>query len=279
MVVLWNISIRKGVSVVVPNVELFGMYTIALGFGVCRVTSDLKIVKVRYKSAMNDVESISCIPWQVEVFTLSTRAWRSSYSNPPRDSIHFHSLYVASDGFVYWLAYDRIATDDGYCNLIISFDMTTEEFKEVNLPDSLAQQPLHNLSLSKLRESVVVLERGVHGNTSVFGVWMMEDGVSNSFSMLFNVSVNTRSASMKGFRKSGEPIIEISEQEYDRAQLALYDPYLIMPKFHGARLVVYEPCSKRLDNLGVVGIETLFLVYPYVETLLLLDQPDLTDNI
>ncbi|KAK1412954.1 hypothetical protein QVD17_34590 [Tagetes erecta] len=258
-VVLWNVSIRKGVSFVVPNVG-DDIYKTALGFGVCRVTRDVKIVKIRCILSWEDVVSISSIPWQVEVFTLSTRAWRSPYSNLPRKSIHFRSKQVAIDGLVYWLAYDMITMDVWYSrfrNLIISFDMTTEEFKEVNLPNSLARLPLYKLSFFKLRGSVGVLEHGERGNDLVFGVWMMEDGVSNSFSMLFNVNVPM--AFMKGFRKSGEPIIQLSKQEHGRA-----------------RLVVYEHDSKRMDSLGFDGIEGSIYVYPYVETLLLLDQPDLT---
>ncbi|KAK1412955.1 hypothetical protein QVD17_34591 [Tagetes erecta] len=280
IVVLWNISIQKGVSVAVPNAG-HKIYETVLGFGVCRVTSDLKIVKIRYKSRLDNVESISCIPWQVEVFTLSTRAWRSPYSNLPRKSIQFRSKQVAIDGLVYWLAYDMIAMDVRYncryCNLIISFDMTTEEFKEVNLPNSLAQQPFYYLSLSKIRESLVVLGRGVCGNNRVFGVWMMEDGVSSSFRMLFNVDVNAPYASIMGFRKSGEAIIEISKHEHDHAQHVVYDP-CTDPKCDYARLVVYEPYSKRMDNLGFEGVKASFFVYPYVETLLLLDQPDLTSS-
>ncbi|KAI3725469.1 hypothetical protein L1987_65257 [Smallanthus sonchifolius] len=119
--------------------------------------------------------------------------------------------------------------------LIISFDITSEEFREVNLPDSLSHnQSYHNLSMSKLRESLVVLEEVVEANNPVFGVWMMEDGVPSSFTKLFNV--NTRYVPVKGFRKSGKPII--------------------------------------VEDLGINEIEPSSKVYHYMETLLLLDQPD-----
>ncbi|KAI3725466.1 hypothetical protein L1987_65254 [Smallanthus sonchifolius] len=255
MAVLWNMSIRKGVVVVVPNVG-DEMCTTDLGFGVCRRTNDAKIVKIKYINKWSNVGNISCIPWQVEVFTLSTRAWRSPYTtNLPRKTIRFGWDRLGVDGFFYWLAIDRIAVDGGFrsCNLIISFDITSEEFRQINLPDSVAQ---HHLSMSKLRESLVVLERiGVPSNPA-FVVWMMEDW---AFTKLFTVNVNTPNASVKGFRKSGAPIVELLEPEYDHTLLIVYEPYL-----------------KCIDNLETDGIERSFSVYPYVETLFLLDQPDLT---
>ncbi|KAI3725462.1 hypothetical protein L1987_65250 [Smallanthus sonchifolius] len=257
MAVIWNLSIRKAVPVVVPNVA-FGDYETVIGFGVCGATSDPKIVKVTYIKRRSRLEGI---PWQVEVFTLTKGVWRSSYgSNLSCKSIQFDSLQVALNGFLYWIADDMISMDRSY-NLIISFDITSEEFRKVNLPDSLANhQSRYNLSVSKLRESLVVLERGAEGNNIVFSVWRMEDGVSKSFTKLFTFNVSAVDASVRGFRNSGEPLIEISEAD----DLGSY------------KLVVYEPDLERIDTLGIDRIKRSYYVYPYMETLLLLHQPDLT---
>ncbi|KAF5803833.1 putative F-box domain-containing protein [Helianthus annuus] len=259
MVVLWNISIRKAVAVVEPDVE-DGIRTTIIGFGVCRETTDPKIVKIKHVYAWNHMESIPCVPWQVEVFTLSTGAWRSPNNNPPRKSIEFIGSQVVVDGFLYWLATDTVTIDGGFrsYNLIILFDMTSEEFIEINLPDSLAHHSVWNLSISKLRESLVVVKQRVEADNLVFGVWMMEGSVPNSFTMLFNLNVNAPDASVRGFRKTGEPIIELVED------LGIY------------KLVVYEPHSKHINILGFDGTKISFNVYSYMETLLLVDQPDLT---
>ncbi|XP_076928529.1 F-box protein At4g22390-like [Bidens hawaiensis] len=69
VVVIWNVSIRKAVAVFVPNVaQELCRSTTTLGFGVCRVTNDPKIVKIK--------QFANCNPIEVEVFTLSTGAWR-----------------------------------------------------------------------------------------------------------------------------------------------------------------------------------------------------------
>ncbi|KAM0009911.1 putative F-box domain-containing protein [Helianthus debilis subsp. tardiflorus] len=138
--ILWNPLLRKVVVVVVPN----GIDETKIGFGVCRETMDPKILKITQIERWRDVESLRCIRWQVEVFTLST-GWRRPYSTSlPRTSINFFSLHVAVNGRLYWLAADRIATDGGFriYKLIISFNLTSEEFGEINLPATLAIQSL-----------------------------------------------------------------------------------------------------------------------------------------
>ncbi|KAF5805473.1 putative F-box domain-containing protein [Helianthus annuus] len=105
-------------------------------------------------------------------------------------------------------------------------------------------------------ESLVVLER----DDTVWGVWMMEDGDPKTFTKLFNVSVSIPLESMvlaRGFRMTSEAIIGIMDDE--RGQLFGYDP-----------------CSKHLSNLGIDGEEFSFYVHSYEETLLLLDQQNLT---
>ncbi|KAF5804007.1 putative F-box associated interaction domain-containing protein [Helianthus annuus] len=256
---LWNPCIRKAVAVDVPNVADRRIYETGLGFGVCRETNDPKIVKITHINMWGHRESVTCIPWQVEVFTLSTGAWRSPYtSNLPRNSIEFdYDNTVVIDGMLYWLATNRITADGGFqsYNLLISFDMTSEEFREVNLPDSLAHQSISGLTIYKLRESLVVLERDVEANDLVFPVWTMEDDLK-SFTKLFTINIpdNVSEVCVMGFRKTGEPIID---------SLPRY------PEWTGS-LAVSEPCSKSISSLGINGRDFSHYVYSYIKSLLLL---------
>ncbi|KAJ0799263.1 putative F-box domain-containing protein [Helianthus annuus] len=166
-VVLWNPSIRKSVDVVVSNVADGVTYETVLSFGVCRETNDPKIVKITHLIWWGNIESASHIPWQVEVYTLSTGAWRSLSGNLPRKRIHFdfspefdNCYSVDMGGVLYWLAVDWDSMDGESCNLIISFDMTSEEFGEVNLPNGLAHSPDgHCLRVSKLGNLLLCLKR------------------------------------------------------------------------------------------------------------------------
>ncbi|KAF5764815.1 putative F-box domain-containing protein [Helianthus annuus] len=148
--VIWNISVRKSVAVFVPNSVI---YETTLGFGVCRKTRDPKIVKIRYIGWWRSLDINSTyIPSQVEVFTLSTGAWRSPFGrNLPRTSAHYyHNDEVVIDGVFYWLA------TDSNTMLIVSFDMTSEEFREITLPDDLSQTHCNRISMSYLGNSLVV---------------------------------------------------------------------------------------------------------------------------
>ncbi|KAJ0781548.1 putative F-box domain-containing protein [Helianthus annuus] len=265
MAVIWNISIRKAIAVVVPNVLDVEIYTTFTGFGVCPETSDPKIVKITQINRWSDAESVTLIPWQVEVFTVSSGVWRSPYStNLPRKSIQFSRSHVGVDGFCYWLATDRSTIDPGFkaYNLIISFHMTREEFIEVNLPDSLIYEgSVDYLNISNLRDSLVVLDQNTQEN--VCYVWSMKDGASKSFTKLFTIySPDATLLSVLEFRKSGEPVIEIVDNDADTC-------------FVPSLLAIYEPKSKHISNLGFNGTGS-FYVHSYKETLILLDQPDFT---
>ncbi|KAJ0864304.1 putative F-box domain-containing protein [Helianthus annuus] len=248
--VIWNPSIRKAVDVVLPDMVGDGIYVNVLGFGVCPETIDPKVIKIR-------IYTEDVIPWQVEVFTLSTRVWRSAYSsNVPSKCFWFSGEQVVVGGVVYFLVSDRVDGRDGCGNLIVSFDLT--KFREVKLPDSLAYT--RNLSILKLRESLAVIEAGLKEvdlgrgyYKRVYHVWRMEDGVSKLFKKLFTIDYlpDGSDVDIRGFRKTGEALLE----------------WLAPPDFNGT-LVAYEPYSKAITNLGING--SYISGYSFTETLLLL---------
>ncbi|KAK1426183.1 hypothetical protein QVD17_14852 [Tagetes erecta] len=258
--VIWNPCIRRVVPVLVPKAPSKKIFSKVLGFGVCPVTNDPKIIKIRYIRYVHDVERISHIPSQVEVFTLSTGVWRKPYNNLPPKSVLLYKFAVDVDGFLYWLAEDKIVMDDGgyaRSNVIISFDLTSEEFRQVNLPHSLAHRCYNNnISIFKLKESLVLSQVDNHVNN----VWLMEGtGLAKSFSKLYTVNVD---AWVRGFRRSGEPIIEVSELMSDKVHWVF-------------KLAAYDPYSKCINCFWTSGRSATFKVYPYMETLLLLDQTNL----
>ncbi|KAM0054308.1 putative F-box domain-containing protein [Helianthus debilis subsp. tardiflorus] len=217
-------------------------------FGVCRETMDPKIVTITRSESVN--------PRQVEVFTLTTKAWRSPYStaNLPRKSVSFLKKSVDVDGCLYWLAIDGTSANN---HLIISFDITTEDFGEVNLPGSLAHYYCR-LSMYKLKESLAVIELCLEANGIVYHVWMMVDGVPKSFQKLYTISSHSPDVSFiyfRGFRKTGQPLIELRGRPGDDT----------------ITLAAYEPHSKSISNLGINGREFVYYyMYSCMETLLLL---------
>lgn len=168
-----------------------------IGFGVCRQTNDPKLVKITSTGKTSVIDSLS---WQVEVFSLSHRTWKTQ-------SIAWNLLDV--DEFSYWLAFDgeTLNAEFQWYDLVLSIDMTSEEFKQVH---SLTSQSVDiDLFISKFRQPLVVLETNVEAQKQVYGLWMKKKRVPKSFKKLFKIS--TREASIttvSGFRTSGGNINE-----------------------------------------------------------------------
>nr|XP_043612871.1 uncharacterized protein LOC122584863 [Erigeron canadensis]XP_043612872.1 uncharacterized protein LOC122584863 [Erigeron canadensis]XP_043612873.1 uncharacterized protein LOC122584863 [Erigeron canadensis] len=114
---------------------------------------------------------------------------------------------------LYWLAYDRNPVDDtgsgrDYRELIMSFDLTSEEFTEIYLPGD--KDYYYGVFISKLKESLVVLDSNVVDEKLVCDVWKMEHGISKTFTKLYTISMPEPSIELDrvfGFRNSGEPIV------------------------------------------------------------------------
>nr|GEW71790.1 hypothetical protein [Tanacetum cinerariifolium] len=136
MAVLWNPIVRNSVCVVIPILSSPTEPTVAgvVGFGVCHDTSDPKIVKI------DVIHKKGIVHWEVYVFTLSSRVWKSLSITPP-----FKLCRLA------WFQDGGISS-----NLIISFDLESEEFGEVYLRRCLVHSD--DLKMSKLNESLVVLD-------------------------------------------------------------------------------------------------------------------------
>ena len=249
--VIWNPSIGKSFGIVHPSflsvTRDYNRNQLVFGFGVCPVTRDPTIVKILCKDYM---------PWDVEVFTLSSGVWNVIPSgNLPRQSIKLNnnSAQAVIDRFIYWGAREETSINDGEStanHMVVSFDLITKEFKVLNLPDSLTNESVLHVSVSKLKGSLVVYgdimaEEAVH-----CGVWVMEH--DSSFRKLFTVGAHV--SKILGFTKNGETIIETRNEE--------------------GRFSIYDPCSQQIKYFDISGgRDTSFMGF-YKESLLLLDHSD-----
>lgn len=248
MLVIWNPCIRKSFGIAAPRTSDRFHY----GFGVCPVTTDPTVVKILCADNM---------PWHVEVFTLSSGVWNViPTGNLPRHSIKLltPSTQVVIDRLIYWAACDETIADNGVVTknyMVVSFDLITKEFKVLNLPGSLTNKLLFDISVSRLMGSLVVYGDTIAEGAIHCGVWVMEN--DSSFRKLFSIGASVNK--ILWFMENGEPIFEIYE-----ANGQLF-----------TTLNVYDPCSKQLKNLGISGFEDTFFMGSYKESLLLLDHSDL----
>ncbi|GKB84168.1 hypothetical protein Tco_0956440, partial [Tanacetum coccineum] len=148
-------------------------------------------------------------------------------------------------------------------NLIISFDMISEEFREIRLPDNLALNLLNRdmwLYICKFKESLVVIHFEFNVEKTDWDVWMMENGDPESFRKIYTIKSDNDDliVSVFGSRKSGEPLVEVTK--CFRVEKEDYE------------LFVYNPNSEQIEYVGISAKYTSFFLSAYTETLLLLDR-------
>nr|XP_043634490.1 uncharacterized protein LOC122605595 [Erigeron canadensis] len=219
------------------------------------------IPKREYESIVDDdsfphrkrLEDYATTSTYVEVYTLGSvrGTWRSPLSsNFPHKSIEIEGYSQAVvNGVIYWNAVvDRIfvgtkivSTNHRY--LIMSFDFTSEEFAQLNLPGHLALDPDAHFSLYNVRESLAVIEFGGNDNDVL---WMMIR--HGCFNKLYSIA--TGDSAIFGFRKNGALIIEYED-------VNSLDP-----------VAMYEPESKNITEFAT--LKGTSFVHSYKETLLLL---------
>ncbi|GJT94908.1 uncharacterized mitochondrial protein-like protein [Tanacetum coccineum] len=177
MAVIWNPTVRKSVGIVIP---ISKGVDIVVGFGVCPDTSDPKLVKI----IVDEINSM----WEVDVFTLSTRVWKTVYTGVPFKLGDLSWSQVFVNGVIYFHACDSIYLDDGVrSNFVILFDLKSEKFGEVCLPERLVHAPL--LRETKVNESLGLLEYYIEGGKYVCGVWTRKDNANKLFTKIYTIKV------------------------------------------------------------------------------------------
>ncbi|GKD67153.1 ribonuclease H-like domain-containing protein [Tanacetum coccineum] len=247
MAVIWNPTVRKSVGVVV--IPKAGYKCTIVGFGVCPDTSDPKLVKIGFTK----IPSM----WEVEVFTLSTRFWKTVYMGTPFKSCNMFWSQVFVNGVIYFRATDFDIVNRVKFNFIISFDLKSEKFGEVCLPERLVHT--RALKVTKVNESLGLLEYYDEGDMEVCGVWTRKNGANKTFSKIYTVKVEGKWLFNRvlGFRNDSEVVMELDGDNYDES-----------------RIEVYEPLSEHTNRIGINGKAHMFSVSSYMETLLLLDESD-----
>lgn len=237
MVVLWNPSIRKSVRVLIPNYEQNWPHVIVLGFGVCPMTHDPKIIRIVYVDSF----STPCLitnedPTLVEVFSLASSAWRKP-RNRPRKTIQFTWSQVCLNGVIHWVACDK-QIDQSFCCLIVSFDLVCEVFDEMPLPDALACEHVSNLLISNREGHLTMLEYDMGKGRECCGIWVMKEyGVVGSWEKLYIIRLPGMLRKVVGFRMNGEMILALKNHELvfversgnvkSLVYMGIYDLYLL----------------------------------------------------
>ncbi|XP_071712851.1 putative F-box protein At1g50870 [Rutidosis leptorrhynchoides] len=246
---IWNLVIHRCIVIPIPDGLLW-----AVSLGVCPDSIELKLVKI--KRFVNSVTSNS-VNWEAEVYSFSSGVWRTIPSDKPRKSAVLTPDQVLINGIIYFQGFDNM--NGRHRSLIITFDLKSEKFGEVCLPDNLTYSS-GLLTPCKRMESFALLNRYSEGNQCVYDFWIMKHDVPNSYEKLFSFKApNGSSDKLLGFRKNGDPILLRSTPS------------------EGDIIEVYNSSSKQFNEVFRSGgsMEAVTVtVDSFMETLFLIDQPN-----
>ena len=107
------------------------------------------------------------------------------------------------NGAVHWPAYTP-ADQGAFRNLIVSFDMENETFREVAMPKSLQGVEDLTVTVAVLVGLLALAPCNRYGSVEFHSVWVMKEyGVVESWTKLFDVRIGVFHRVI-GFTKSGE---------------------------------------------------------------------------
>lgn len=235
---LWNPLLRKSVWLPSPNLQNSREnLRPSLGFGVDPVTNDYKVVRVV------NLKDGGCL---VEIFRLSSNSWENDSDGTVAKFDFLKPEQAFLDGMVYW-----IGRSYKFGNKIVSFDLSTERFEEMELPESLASKStsLYNASVDIYMGSLAV----VVAAKSEYCIWILKEKESWEKQVCFGFHMNH--GWPFGFRGNGDIQFMKTFGRWDS-----FNPTHLKSKFLGVR-----PFTNSYLLRSLYGT-------PYVESLVFVDE-------
>ncbi|XP_040996111.1 F-box/kelch-repeat protein At3g06240-like [Juglans microcarpa x Juglans regia] len=216
------------------------------GFGIDLNTNDFKVVKITCFHSPRH--------YQVELYNLTTDSWR--VIDASLNSAYFicRSIFPSYlNGFCYWLIIPPRC--DREHNLLLSFDMSNEMFRETMLPDnarSLVDIAIINDSVAVMFPTYSNSRRNDVGISLEYEIWVMNESIVEcSWTKLFTIAVPSRPLQ---FRDDGLIVLNGGHCVSDKC------------------LVLFDPRTGELKNLPIYGQGSeMFDLVSYEESLVLIN--------
>ena len=238
--ILWNPLLDKFMTISEPHTNL-SYEDIGWGFGFDSRTNDYKVVKIDSK---------------VQVFSLATGSWKISRVGTPACSLSNRGPQRFINGAIHWLASTRIVgNDDDKRHSILSFDISSEIFREIMLPKTLSR--LNYCFRSPIFYSITEYGKSLAlcvGGTRFISLWVMKEyGAAGSWAQVLDYTTLEGIPKPLGFSSSGE----------------------LLWKTESGELTSYDPKTSKIKKENAAKGAYCF-AGSYVETLVLLNQPNLS---
>ena len=218
VIYLWNPSIRKFKRLPDSYMERLACYGLRLGFVYDSENNDYKVVKIS-SYLPKGLLPFKPMPDEIEVYTLSSDSWRR-VGMPLRANVevfdnNFQIPLVS--GALHWISLVLEGEEEHKGEVIMSFDVNSEEFRMLVMPDGSLSTRRSQRSLALFKGKLAFITFGIsdqHGYH--YSMWVMREyGVLESWNQLFVVPLE-RSAVCIAFTMHGSLLIRylnINNQE------------------------------------------------------------------
>ncbi|KAI5660769.1 hypothetical protein M9H77_20092 [Catharanthus roseus] len=258
-IILFNPSIQKHLFLPLPTVHPRSRDYV-LGFGFDSQKSDFKVLRIVYDKTKSQSQIQSQSPSvdlsaKAEIYSLNKKNWGkiklTELDSKPICS--WRNVYY--NGVVHWLAYNKKNSR----NFILGFDFRDENFRETLLPEALATAHAASFDVNvHCDDGLAIVE--YNGFTRSCNVWVMKEyGVMGSWKKLYNIDLVEGMDEVIGFRNNnGEVFVKMLANDPL--------PYHLKRGF----VVSYDPKSRLIKDLGVLGWLNSLYIHNYIDTLALL---------
>ena len=191
---LWNHSIRKFKKL--PRTCLKNLNYATLGFAYHSQNNDYKVVRI---SSTSWLPTLPLPPSEIEVYTLSSDSWRRVGIDFTTNGVFFNKNNLLTtplvSGALQWMAVKSEGEEIRNCEMIISFDVNSEEFRKLAQPHGSIDDNTINGCLASFKGKLDFITYG-HSEQLGFqhSIWVMREyGVVESWNKLFVLPFETPS--------------------------------------------------------------------------------------
>lgn len=248
-VIIWNPCARKSINLPKPVFSNRPQGTVLLGFGFDSVNNDYKIVRIVYFLNIPGDHHYR-VPPQVEIYALSTRVWRSICNVAPMyDIFSYFPSPAFVNGHLHWVA-SKYREDGSFHNFLSGFDMSAEVFREVMMPESLAETEILKLAVLAWDTSLALVQYEKIWQSDYCWVWKMNEyNAVESWARLFAIDM----------------------REGIRTVVSLQRTNRVIMSARAKGLIMYHPNTQKIQSLGIHGTNRSLYMDSFVESLVLVE--------
>lgn len=182
------------------------------GFGYEPVLDDYKLVSISQFIGL-DYQSFES---EVKVYSLRTNAWKEIESMP-YVLCYTGKMGILVNNYLHWVVTRKLEPEE--TELIVGFDMGTERFQEVPIPDNVNHH--FEMEVGVIENNLCIVAN--YQEEGDFEVWVMKEyGVKESWTRLFKIA-HTRGTIKNvmplAYSKAGQEVLF----EQDHEKLVWYD--------------------------------------------------------